>query len=922
MRATPDLLRVLERHVYRGPSVHGYRPLIRVVLDLGRLEHRPTSTLPGFAERLLERLPGLRDHGCSYREAGGFVRRMHEGTWLGHVIEHVALEMQGRTGAAVTFGKTRGVRGRPGVYDVVYAYEQEVVGLQAGRLAVRLVHDLLPGDLKGVEGLERLAPPGSVHAAVGADATLDLQAELDALSRLGERWALGPSTRALVDGARSRGIPVRRLDDDSLVRLGHGRRMRTIRASVTDATSAIALENASDKGLTLRLLSAAGLPVPTHRVVASAEAAVAAAEEFRGPVVVKPAAGNHGRGVSLDLEGEDPIRRAYEAAARHGERVIVERFLTGHDHRLLVVDGRFVAAARREPASVIGDGHGSIAERIEATNRDPRRGDGHDRALTRIEVDENVERTLARSGFSLRTVPAAGVRVRLRETANLSTGGTAVDVTDEVHPEVAAVAERAARAVGLDVAGIDVTAPDLRRPLSESGGAIVEVNAGPGLRMHLAPAEGRARDVAAPILDMLFPGGSDGRVPLIAITGTNGKTTTARMVARILEAQGGCVGLATSTGITIGGREVASGDTTGPWSARLVLDDGRVDAAVLETARGGILREGLGFDRCTVGAVLNVQSDHLGLGGIDTLDDMAWVKSLVAEVTAPDGFTVLNADDDLVARMRERAGGETILFSMQERGDGAERVIRHVRSGGTAVVREPLVQGDLLVILEGGRRTPVLWTREIPATLNGAAHVNVQNAAAATAIAHAVGVPPATIAQALRTFASTFEENPGRLNVFDGHPFRVVLDYGHNVDGIVAMRPLVRHLASGGRAIGVVTMCGDRRDEDLLAFGRVCAETFDHVIVREDEDRRGRDRGEIARLIRRGLSQRGLPGADQETILPEMEALEEAMRRARPGDLVVHLAENIGEAWRRIEAFRPSVVVPEEPPARDVPNPA
>lgn len=895
-------LRVMNHQVYRGPNVYGFEPMIRIQLDLGALEQHPSHQLPGFTDALLALLPTLEAHGCSYREPGGLVRRMREGTWLGHIAEHVILDLQSLVGERVTYGKTRSVKGRPGVYNVLYTYREERLGLAAAIMGLRLVDSLLPPHLQGVDGLERL-----VRADLGAcrtDGAFDFEGELAALRRLARRFTLGPTTQSLVSEAARRGIPFLRLDDDSLVQLGHGRHQQRVRASITGRTSHIATMTASDKALTKTLLDRAGLPVPRGSVVTTADEAVTAARRLRGQAVTKPLDGNHGRGVSLNLTSDDQVRRGFEEARTHSRHVVVEQHFQGHDHRVLVVGGEVVAVAERVPAQVVGDGTRSIEALVAEVNADPRRGEGHEQVMTRIRLDAHVDQVLAAAGWTRASVPPAGQVVVLRDTANLSTGGTAVDRTDVIHPDNATVARRAAQVIGLDVAGIDLICPDITQSVHDTGGGIVEVNAAPGFRMHLQPSEGAARNVAAPVLDMLFPPGVPCRMPVISITGTNGKSTTARMVAHILKQAGYRVGLTTSNGIYIGGEQIVSGDTTGPRSAKVVLSDPTVDVAVLETARGGILREGLGFDRCDVGAVLNVQPDHLGLGGIETVEDLAWVKSLIVEVVDRNGTSVLNADDPLTFRMRRQARGQVILFSMRGGGNCAPEVQAHIAAGGAAVVREPTMLGDELVLYQASQRRPILRARDIPATLGGYAWMNVQNALAAAAIAAAQGVPLSVIRTALRSFTTSFEQNPGRLNVYDGHPFRVLLDYAHNPAGLALLGELVPHLRPHqGRVIGVMGVAGDRRDEDIREMGALAARTFDELIVREDELRRGRAVGEGARLITEGALKGGLAPAQLRTILPEPEAVDAALRLAAPGDLVVILVTEVEDTWQQILKF-------------------
>jgi len=913
-------LNVLEKQVYRGPNIYGYAPMIRIQLDLGALEERPTSALPEFTERLVDLLPSLHTHRCSYGEPGGLIRRMQEGTWLGHVAEHVALELQSLAGTPVTYGKTRSVRGRPGVYNVMYRYREERVGLLAGLVALRLVNSLLPPEMQGVGGLGRLVPPGLV-TSLDPDAPFDLQAERHELRRIVKRYAMGPTTQSLVDEAERRGIAFLRLDDQSLIQLGYGRYQQRLRASITGRTSYIATETASDKALTKTLLDRAGLPVPRGGVVQTAEEAMREAKRIGYPVVTKPLDGNHGRGVSMNLSSPDEVVQGFQQARVHSRDVIVEQHFVGHDHRILVIGNEVVAVAERVPAHVVGDGQHTIRALVEEINLDPRRGNGHEQVMTRIEIDEHVLTLLGRSGVTPESVPAAGERVFLRDTANLSTGGTAIDHTDVIHPHNASVARRAAQTIGLDVAGIDFILPDITRSVHESGGGIVEVNAAPGFRMHLQPSEGRPRNVAAPVIDMLFPKDTPCRMPIISITGTNGKTTTSRMVAHIMRYNGHHVGLTTSNGIYIGGELVMDGDTTGPRSARMVLSDPTIDMAVLETARGGILREGLGFEHCDVGAVLNVQPDHLGLKGIETVEDLAYVKSLIVEVVSDSGTSVLNADDPLTVKMARKAGGTVAYFSMQSGAESPTFLTEHIAGGGLALVREATMLGDELVMYRGGHRVPIIRAREIPATLGGFAQVNVQNALAAAAIAVAQNVPIPVIRSALGSFTTSFEQSPGRLNLYDGHPFRVILDYAHNPSGLKYLSNLVTHLRPRkGRVIGVFGVAGDRRNSDIHQMGELLAGMFDEVILREDEERRGRPSGEGARLTQAGALAAGMRPDQIRVILDETQAIEAALQAGRPGDLLIVMPNEVEKAWAQVTSYDSTALHHEAygaaPPAR------
>lgn len=881
-------MRVLETRVYRGPNLYGYRPVIRMTLDLEEIEEYPSSKLPGFTDRLVELIPTLHEHGCSYGEPGGFIRRLREGTWMGHIVEHVALELQCLAGTEVTYGKTRSVPDQEGVYYVIYSYIEEQVGLEAGELALRLVRALMPEELpSALKGEER--------------ADFDFVRERDDLISRAQDIVLGPTTASLVAEARRRDIPAIRLDQYSLVQLGYGKHQQRVRAAVTSKTSNIAVETASDKELTIKLLSDVGVPTPRHRLVRSAEEAAAAAEDLGFPLVVKPLDVSHGRGVSLNLRSVEEVVTAYAVAAEYSSSALVETYLPGKDYRVLVINNEVVAVAERVPAHVVGDGQHSIAELIEIVNRDPRRGFGHEKVLTRIKLTHQSELLLKRAGYTLDTVLAPGEIFYLASTANLSTGGTAIDRTTEIHFETREIARRAAMVIGLDIAGIDIITPDISQPLREVGGGVVEVNAGPGFRMHLQPSEGTPRNVAKLVIDMLFPRGQPARIPIISITGTNGKTTTARMVAHILKMNGQRVGLTTTDGIYIDGELYMKGDMTGPWSARMVLKDPTVDAAVLETARGGILREGLGFDRCDVGAVLNISNDHLGLRGVNTLEDLAEVKALVVEVVRDDGASVLNADDPLVAMMAERAEGRLIYFSMHGGESASELVREHIADGGTAVVLQQGVRGEMIAIYDEEQYIPLLWTHLIPATLEGKARHNVANALAATAIAYAHGVSVENIRQGLRTFATSFFQAPGRLNIFDEHPFRVMVDYGHNPAAFRAMAELIERLRpSYGRVIGVVSAPGDRRDEDIREIGAIAGPMFDLLVLKEDDDRRGRPAGTIAGLLREAAVAAGKNDSEIVTVLNELEATRYAMTHAESGDLVVIFADAITAVWKEV----------------------
>ncbi len=888
-------MRILDKSVYLGPNLYALFPVIRLTVDLGELEKWPSVKLgPAFTDALLEALPGLHEHGCSYGEPGGFVRRLteDEGTWMGHILEHVAIELQNVAGAHVTFGKTRG-NGAPGQYDVVYEYEQEDVGVTAGRLALDLLRHLLPDELRA----ER-------------DAEFDFAKERDGFIRYAQRRALGPSTASLVKAAEERDIPWLRLNRYSLVQFGHGRYGKRIQATVTSETRNIAVEIAGDKEETHILLGDLGLPVPRQRLVYSQREACRAAERIGYPVVVKPLNANHGRGVSINLSDADAVRVAFGQAREHSRGVLVESFIEGLDHRLLVVDGQLVAASKRVPGHVVGDGSSTIAQLVEEVNSDPRRGIGHEKVLTRLKFDHQAERLLEQKGYDRDSVPPDGEVVYLRSTGNLSTGGTAVDVTDVIHPDNREMAQRAALAIGLDVAGVDFLTTDITRSYRETGGAICEVNAAPGFRMHVAPSEGQPRDAAGPVIDMLFPPGSPARIPIASITGTNGKTTTTRMTAHIFKMAGHHVGVSTSDGVYIDGNLTVEGDMTGPVAARMVLRDPSIDVAVLETARGGLLKRGMGYKRANVGAVLNVQADHLGLRGIDTLEDLARVKRVIVEIARD--TAVLNADDPLTLRMADYSNASHLCYVTMNPKHPLVR--EHIRSGGRAVVLEEGINGHMITFYDRGSHIPLLWTHLIPATLEGKAMHNVQNAMFAAAVTYSMDVNLEDIRHGLRTFDTTFFQAPGRMNIFDEHPFKVILDYGHNPAAVKAMVQLTEHLEAEGRRLVVLAAPGDRRDEDVREIARLAAGKFDHYICRRDDHPRGRGPEEIPKMLRETLLEAGVDDERIEVIVDERIAVRRALSLARPGDLLLVFADAIQRSWKQITQFSPDTEdAPSEP---------
>ena len=882
-------MKILETSVFRGPNIYAKFPVIRHVVDIGILEDWPSAKIgEDFIEKLLDALPGLQEHGCSYREHGGFVRRLREddGTWMAHIWEHMSIELQNVAGLEVTFGRTRD-GGETGVYNMVFQYEQEEVGLHASQLALDFIHNLLPDHL--VENGERVE---------GFDYTV----EREKFIKAAQRKALGPSTASLVNAAIERDIPWMRLNEYSLIQLGHGKYQKRIQATITSETDYIATDLASDKKATNRILGDLGLPVPRQIAVTNPEDAAKAAKRIGFPVVVKPLDGNHGNGISINLKTTDAVTAAFDLALENNKRgrtVIVETFIEGLDHRMLVIDGKLEAVSKRVPGHIVGDGKRTAAELIDIVNSDPRRGVGHEKVLTRLELDKTAKEHLAEIGYSENTILKESEVVFLRSTANLSTGGTAVDVTDIVHPDNRNMAERAIKAIGLDIGGVDFLSADISQSYKDIPAGICEVNAAPGFRMHVAPSEGKSRDVAGPVMEMLFPAASPSRVPIASITGTNGKTTVSRMAAHIHKLSGNTVGLATTDGVYIDGNLTVKGDLTGPRAAQMILRDPTVDVAILETARGGLLRSGMGYERCDVGAVINVDADHLGLKGIETVEDLARVKRIVVEVATD--TAVLNADDELCLKMAGHTQAENICYVTMNANHPLVR--EHVRLGGRALVLEQGMNGHMITIYENSSNIQLMWTHLIPATIDGKAMHNVQNAMFAAAICYSMGKSLEDIRQGLRTFATSYFQAPGRLNVFEEHPFKVILDYGHNPAAMEAMTKLCVQLEPKGRKILCFSMPGDRRDEDIVAAASIVAGKFDHYICKADDGRRGRGDAEVPELLRKTLIENDVPD-DQIQIIPsEVEAVSAALEMGETDDLVLVFGDNITRTWKQIIYF-------------------
>ncbi|HWR60674.1 MAG TPA: cyanophycin synthetase [Clostridia bacterium] len=845
---------IVSSHAYQGKSIYSYKPVVKLVVDLGKYAETPTKAYEGFNETLEKLLPGLKKHCCCMGYEGGFIERLKEGTYFAHVIEHVSIELQSMLGYDIRFGKARET-GKKGVYNIVYGYVNEHAGLESGKLAVEIMEGILSGDLP------------------------DLEKRLEEIRKVCIATDLGVSTAAIAAEARKRDIPIIRIGDGSILQLGYGKHQKRIEATLPENTSCVAVDIACNKELTKGLLHEYGIPVPAGKVVNSEQEALEYSERLGYPVVVKPNYGSHGKGVSINLKSPQEVLEAYRIAAEYEDTIMVEKFIKGTYYRVLVVGDKVVAAAHRICAHVIGDGENSIAQLIEKENCNPLRGRGHEKPLTKIIVDRVVEQYLKKQNLTLDYIPAKGETVYLRENDNISTGGVAVDVTDDIHEENRRMLAQAAQIIGLDVAGIDISTADISKPIAETGGAIIEINAAPGIRMHHYPYQGTTRNVAGAIVEMLFPEGSPSRVPMAAVTGTNGKTTTARMIAHIIRKMGFTVGMTSTSGIYVNDELIKYGDNTGPISAKTVLMDKRVDYAVLETARGGIVNRGLGYDAADVGIVTNITEDHLGLDDINTLEELAFVKSLVVEAVKETGYAVLNADDPYCLGMRERIRSNIILYSISA---DNEAVKQHIADGGIAVYSD----GGTIFINKGGVELPFIEAKSIPATMDGILKHNICNSMAAIAGAIGMSLPIESIINGLSTFRCDSVTNPGRFNIYDVNGIKVILDYGHNIDGYRVVIDSLEKMKTG-RLIGVIGTPGDRTDSSTITIGNMCGNCFDRIYIKEDRDRRGREPGEIAALLEKGCKMGSIKPSEILIELAEEKALEKAIVYSSPGDIVI-----------------------------------
>lgn len=857
-------MKLMEIKVMRGPNYwSNYRKnLIVLKLDLQELEKFPTNKIDGFLERLKTLIPSLYTHRCSEGHEGGFFKRIEEGTWMGHVIEHIALEIQSLAGMECGFGRTRSTI-QKGVYHVVFSYELERAGKYAAKAAIRIAEAVIKGEV------------------------YDLEADIRAMKELNAKYGLGPSTRSIVEEARKQNIPFKRLNEGSFVVFGYGKNQRKIRATMTDFTSGIGIDIAGDKEDTKKLLGSAYIPVPNGLVIYDEDELKDVIDEVSFPLVVKPIDGNHGRGITTNIKTLEEALAAFHVAKEVSEGVIIEEFIQGLDYRFLVVNYKLVAVAKRTPAMVMGDGVSTIRQLIDQTNRDPNRGEGHENVLTTIKTDEITTNILAKKNLQLNSVLPIGEILFLKDTANISSGGTSRDVTDLVHPYNVFLAERVARILNLDICGIDVVAKDINVPLTREIGGIVEVNACPGLRMHLSPSKGIARNVSESIVNMLFPEPAKARIPLIAITGTNGKTTTTRLIAHMAKHAGHHVGYTTTDGIYIDGHEIHHGDCTGPVSAEAILFDPTVDFAVLECARGGILRSGLGFDECDISIITNITEDHLGLKDIHTIEEMAKVKSVVARSTKKEGYAILNADDDLVYEMRKDVDSHVALFSMDENNP---RIIRHCERGGLAAY----IEKGYVVVSKGKWKTRIEKVVNIPLSLEGRAECMIKNIMPAVLAASIQQMPVDKIKEALQSFIPSPEQTPGRMNIFHFKEFDFMVDYAHNIDGFIELKKFMERTKAAVK-VGIISVAGDRRDEDIITMGRLSAQMFDEVIIRHDHDLRGRTQESITELLTKGLQEvsRYIP---IKIISEEMDALAYCIENAKKNSFIVDCTDAVKES--------------------------
>lgn len=853
-------MKIKDISIFRGRNIYSYKPVIKILLDLEELNNKTTIDYTKFNDTLLALFPGLTLHYCGLGYEGGFVERLKEGTYFGHVMEHLAIELQNMIGYNLNYGKTR-IQSEPNLYNVIFQYGNSNVAIECAKKSIYTIEKILNNE------------------------NIDVSDIISGLLKIKNEYELGPSTQAIYYEAQKRGIPVIRLGSDSILQLGYGKYTRLVQASITDSTSCISIDIACNKQLAKEILIEHNIPVPHGDIAYTEEEAIDIAENIGYPVVLKPINGNQGKGVVLNISSEEDLIESFKIPQEFGSTILVEEFVQGKDYRILVVGDKVSAVSERTPPYVIGDGQHTIWELIDKENVNNLRGEDHEKPLTKIKIDKICINYLRKNSFDENTIPLCNQKVKLRDNGNLSTGGTARECIKEIHPYNADIAIKAVKAVGLDIAGVDIRTKDISLPINEFGGSVLEVNAAPGLRMHLNPVEGDSINVAADIIDFLYPDNSPSTIPIVAITGTNGKTTTARLIQHTISLLNKTVGMASTGGVFIDNECILEGDNTGPFSARTILRNKKVDAAVLEVARGGIIKRGLGYDLADVALITNISNDHVGQDGITSLEDLAYVKSLVIESVKATGHSILNADDDMVDYFLTRAQGNIILFSK----DSANPLlVKHTANGSKAV----FVRNNMIFIFDGYREISFINIRKIPITFYGSLNCNIKNSLGAIASLYALDIPLDTIRQGLLSFKPDYSMNPGRFNIFDMDNFKIMIDYAHNIGGYEEVSSFLQRI-SPKRAVGIIGIPGDRTDKDIIDIGNISAKMFSQIYIKEDQDLRGRKPGEVADIIYKSLLHNGFQTDDIKIIHSETRALESAMTNAQDGDMIVIFYEEL-----------------------------
>ena len=860
-------MRIIDTKIFSGRNIYSHKPVIKVLVDLEELSDKTTVDFDGFNDYLLDLFPSLIEHHCGLRKHGGFVERINEGTYFAHVVEHLILELQAILGYEVFFGKTR-MEESPSLYNMIIEYGNENVAVECVKQSIYIIESIIRNE------------------------SIDLTNILYDLNEIKERYELGPSTKAIFDEAKKRGIPVRRLGNDSILELGYGKYSRLVQAALTDSTNSISIDISCNKQLTKQLLMESNIPVSYGDIANSMDEALEIASEIGYPVVLKPLDGNQGKGVVLNISSPEELEDNFRIPRRYSDSILVEKYIQGKDYRVLVVKDKVSAVAERRAPKIVGDGIHTIKELVSMENANELRGYGHEKPQTKIRLDRVALNYLEKNNLTEYSVPEVGQIVKLRSNGNISTGGSAIECTNNIHPYNIELAVKAAKIIGLDIAGIDIITKDISKPITDCGGAIIEVNAVPGLRMHLHPTIGNSTNVASDILDSIYPKGAPYSVPIVATTGTNGKTTTTRLIGHSLSRAGKKVGMTTSSGIYIDNKCMLKGDNTGPVSARNVLSSKEIDIALLEVARGGLVRKGLGYDVADVAILTNIGDDHIGLDGIESVEDLAFAKSLVLEAIKPNGYSVINADDKMAEYLINRASGKLILFSQTHNN---EILVKHIKEGNIALC----IEEDSIYIYNNFEKTKLIDLNSIPITFNGTLECNVENVLAGSSALYGLGTPLDTIREGLNTFRCDVKMNPGRFNIFELGNIKVMIDYGHNIGGYEEVGKFISKL-NVSRSIGIIGVPGDRSDEQIFNIGVRCSKIFSKVYIKEDMVLRGRKPGEVTNILYEGLLS-GNFNEDNIKIVPsEIEALKIAVSESEDGDFVTLFYEELNPAVKLV----------------------